>query len=373
MSTQQEIIANSANSVHKDGLGSRWFYSRLLLIPGATIFIALIFYSLGYLNLSRPAQHVLSIFIYSVCITLPCVAILPWVSMGCTVRFPRTALLIQGLSLILIAAGGSLIAAFVVCHIGINNPGRLWREYSGSLPFSIVITLTIGLAASAYETMRFKLQAAMLEARTRQMEEERANKLLAEARLSSLESSIHPHFLFNTLNSIAALIPSDPHRAEDLVGRLASLLRFSLNVQHSGLVPLSQELKVVRDYLEIEAARYGPRLHYSILAPDSLDSIRIPAMALQTLVENSIKHVAAVRPEGASIQITGRADADCAWLEVSDDGPGFSPSRIEAGHGLGNLVARLELLLGKGARLEVSREQDRSIVRLSLPLYRDSQ
>ena len=86
--------------------------------------------------------------------------------------------------------------------------------------------------------MRYKLQAAMLEARTRQMEEERANKLLAQARLSSLESSVHPHFLFNTLNSIASLIPSDPGRAEDLVGRLASLLRFSLERATYGLVPL---------------------------------------------------------------------------------------------------------------------------------------
>jgi two-component system, LytTR family, sensor histidine kinase AlgZ len=373
MNSQQETSTNCTNLVHDDGLGSRWFYSRLLLIPGVTILIALIFYSLGYLNLSRPAQHVLSIFIYSVCITLPCVVIVPWVSMRCAVQFPRTAVLIQGLSLILIAAGGSLLAAFVVCHSGINNPGRLWREYLGSLPFCIVITLAVGLAVSAYETMRYKLQAAMLEARTRQMEEERAHKLLAEARLSSLESSVHPHFLFNTLNSIAALIPSDPHRAEDLVGRLASLLRFSLNVQHSGLVPLSQELKVVRDYLLIEAARYGPRLRYTILVPESLDSIPVPAMALQSLVENSIKHVAAIRTEGATIQITGRANADYAWLEVSDDGPGFSPNRIEAGHGLGNLAARLELLLGNKARLEVSRERERTIVRLSLPQYCESQ
>ena len=309
------------------GMGSRWLYSRLLWIPGATILVALIFYSLGYLNLSRPAQHVLGIFIYSVCISLPCTIILPWISVRYTDRFPRTIVLLQGLTLALIAAAGTVLAAFVVCNIGINNPGNFWGEYRRSLPFCIVITLAIGLSVTTYETMRYKLQAAMLEARTRQMEEERANKLLAQARLSSLESSIHPHFLFNTLNSIAALIPSDPGRAEELVGRLASLLRFSLNAQHSGLVPLAQELKVVRDYLEIEAARYGPRLRYGILVPDSLGSIRIPAMSLQTLVENSIKHVAAARIEGASIQISGGGDADRAWLEVSDDGPGFSSDR----------------------------------------------
>jgi len=367
MSIQQGTEARSATGDRKVGMGNRWFYSSLFWIPGATVLIALLFFSLGHLNLSRPAQHILSIFIYSVCISLPCTIILPWISFRLTSRFPRAIILIQSLTLVLIASIGTMLAAFVVCNIGINNTSRFWQEYRASLPFSVVITLTIGLAVSAYETMRYRLQAAMLEARTRQMEEERANKLLAEARLSSLESSIHPHFLFNTLNSISALIPSDPQRAENLVGRLASLLRFSLNAHHSGLVPLSQELKIVRDYLEIEAARFGPRLRYKILVPDTLGSIRVPAMSLQTLVENSIKHVGAVRKEGTSIEVAGSADTARAWLEVSDDGPGFSPDRLEAGHGLSNLVARLELLLGSEARLEIRRENERTVVRLSLP------
>ncbi len=112
--------------------------------------------------------------------------------------------------------------------------------------------------------MRHRLQFATLELRTQQAEQERAYKLLAEARLSSLASRIHPHFLFNTLNSIASLIPTDPKRAEDTVGKLASLLRFSLSGNQAGLVPLSQELKIVRDYLEIERTRFGQRLRYTI-------------------------------------------------------------------------------------------------------------
>lgn len=373
MNRRQTTDGCDSSVQQPDLLKSHWLYSRLLWIPGATILIALIFYTLGFLNLSRPAQHVLSIFIYSACISLPCIFVLPWVSLRYTGRFPRSILFFQGFFLVLIAACGSLVAAFVVCRIGLNHPGSVWREYRTSLPFCAVITLAIGLSVSSYETMRYRLQAAVLEARTRQMEEERANKLLVQARLSSLESSIHPHFLFNTLNSIASLIPSDPRRAEELVGRLASLLRFSLNAQHSGLVPLSQEMKVVRDYLEIEATRYGPRLRYSIAVPGSLDAVRIPAMSLQTLVENSIKHVVAVRTEGASIQISGRSDTNRVWLEVSDDGPGFSPDRIESGHGLGNLVARLGLLLGNEAGLEIRREPERTIVRLALPQYGESQ
>ena len=130
------------------------------------------------------------------------------------------------------AVAGSFAAGLVFQIVGLVPARRYWGELRAVLPFSIVISLMFGLSISTYETLRYKLQAATLELRTRQVEQERAYKLLAEARLSSLESRIHPHFLFNTLNSIAALIPTDPQRAEDTVGKLASLLRFSLNANH---------------------------------------------------------------------------------------------------------------------------------------------
>jgi LytS/YehU family sensor histidine kinase len=220
---------------------------------------------------------------------------------------------------------------------------------------------------ATYETMQFKLQAATLELRSKQVEQERAYKFLAEARLSSLESRIHPHFLFNTLNSIAALIPSDPVRAEDTVGKLASLLRFSLNANHKGLIPLSQELKIVRDYLEIEKTRFAGRLRYEIEVPEALEDAKVPPLALQSLVENSVKHVVSERQQGATIQISGSRDSNRIRLDVIDDGPGFSLDAITPEHGLGNLIARLELLFGADGQLEVTRAGDKTIVRLSFP------
>ena len=225
----------------------------------------------------------------------------------------------------------------------------------------------VGLAITSYETMRFKFQAATLELRTRQVEQERAYKLLAEARLSSLESRIHPHFLFNTLNSIAALIPSDPARAEDTVGKLASLLRFSLNANQRGLAPLGQELKVVRDYLEIEKTRFGPRLRFEIAVPETLEDVKVPPLALQSLVENAVKHVVSLRAQGAAIQIRGSRDAGRIRLEVIDDGPGFSLEAITPEHGLGNLIARLEILFGSAGQLEVTRDGEKTAVCLSFP------
>jgi LytS/YehU family sensor histidine kinase len=185
------------------------------------------------------------------------------------------------------------MAALVLQFVGVFPSSFYWREFQGSYPFSIVITLAVGLTLTTYQTLRHQLQSATLQLRTKQVEQERAYKLLAEARLSSLESRLHPHFLFNTLNSIAALIPRDPQRAEDTVGKLASLLRFSLATSQSGFVTLAQELKFVRDYLEIESTRFGARLQYEIDVPDALMELKTPPMALQSLVENAVKHVVA--------------------------------------------------------------------------------
>lgn len=339
----------------------------LLIIPGATILIALLFYSLGYLNLSHAARHILSIFVYSTCIALPSILLLTRISVRLAARYPRAILLIQALILIFTASAGSLVAALIVCGVGLSPFDTFWREYTGSLPFSVVIALVIGLSVATYETLQAKLQTAEIELQTRRAEQERANKLLAEARLSSLESSIHPHFLFNTLNSIAALIPRDPRRAEDIVGKLASLLRFSLNAQHGGLVPLEQELKIVKDYLAIESTRFGPRLCYEIDVSDSLARLKVPPLSLETLVENSVKHVAAHRTEPTTISVLASIEAGALRLEVIDDGPGFSLDATAPEHGLGNLAARLELLFGAAAQLAVTRENEKTVVRILFP------
>jgi len=337
----------------------------LWIIPSATLIIFLILFSLGRVRISD--THLLTMFVYSACIGVPSMVLLTRISVRYSPRFPRAIIPIQAICLIATAIGGSLAANLILWSMKIVPHGSLWEEFRGSLPFCIVISLLIGLSIATYETLQHKLQDAEIELRTRQVEHERAYKLLAEARLSSLESSIHPHFLFNTLNSIAALIPRDPQRAENMVGKLASLLRFSLNAQHSGLVPLEQELKFVRDYLEIESTRFGSRLRYEILVPDSLEFIGVPPLALQTLVENSIKHVASQRAGGVFIQVAGAVEGNIVRLEVIDDGPGFLLSTVAPEHGLGNLASRLQLLFGGAGRLEVLRQNTKTVVRISFP------
>jgi len=202
------------------------FFLRAFWIAlGATLLIFLMFFSQGFFKLSETGQRLVAIFVYSVCIALPSMVLLTQVSIRYAATFARAIIFIQALCLVGTASLGTLAAVFVLWIAGVEGRGGYWNAYWAILPFSIVISLAIGMSVTTYETLRYKLQAATLEARTRQMEQERAYKLLAEAQLSSLESRIHPHFLFNTLNSIAALIPSNPQLAEDTVGKLARAAR----------------------------------------------------------------------------------------------------------------------------------------------------
>ena len=343
------------------------FLRSISIVAGAALLIVVLLLSLGKVEISETGRRLLTTLVYTTLIALPSIVLLTGLSHRYAVRFPRLIVLIHAIALIFCAIMGTLGAGLAFQVVGFAPRSWYWKDFQTEVPFSIVITLLIGMSISTYETLRYKLQAAALELRTREVEQERANKLLAEARLSSLESRIHPHFLFNTLNSIAALIPSDPARAEDTVGKLASLLRFSLNANQSGLVPLSAELKIVRDYLEIEKTRFGPRIRYEIAVPDDLLDAKVPPLALQSLVENAVKHVASQRVQGATIQITGSKDSGRIRLEVRDDGPGFSLEAITPEHGLGNLVARLELLFGSAGQLQVTRENEKTVVSLSFP------
>jgi len=341
---------------------------RIIWVTLATALLCtVLFLTTHRTRLSETWTEFLSAAIYCASITPLSFFFLNWVSHRYTDEYPRLVVLMQALVQAATAVVGCLVGGIGLQVAGLEPPGAYWNQFRYVLPFATVISLVIGLSISTFETLRYRLQAATLALRTRQVEQERAYKLLAEARLSSLESRIHPHFLFNTLNSIAALIPSDPARAEQTVGNLASLLRFSLNANNTGLVPLAQELKIVRDYLEIERTRFGDRLRYAIDVPDALGDVKVPPLALQSLAENSVKHVVSKRPQGASLQITGSIDSNRVCLAVLDNGPGFSLDAITPEHGLGNLIARMELVYGAAGQLEVARENDKTVVRLIFP------
>jgi two-component system, LytTR family, sensor histidine kinase AlgZ len=271
--------------------------------------------------------------------------------------------------------GAILVATVIGCMLGGIILGALnfldwkfyWAVFYRSIWFSALISLVIGVSISVHEGLRYKLEATSLRLREKELAEERARKLAIEARLSSLESRIHPHFLFNTLNSISALIQEDPPLAERLVERLAALLRFSLDSNQHSTVPLGQEMKIVGDYLEIESARFGEKLRYSIRIPKEAESVEVPPLSVQTLVENCLKHAISSRREGGEIHVGARVEDDLISIEVCDDGPGFTDEAIAVGHGLDNLQSRLAALFDDRAALDISTRGDQTVVTITLP------
>ena len=239
---------------------------------------------------------------------------------------------------------GILIAQLVLVALGVMTMAGMWSSYVGSLEVSVAVAVPCTVVAFIVTALRQRVT-------TSESAEQRALALAADARLASLESRIRPHFLFNALNSAIALIPEDPRRAEDILERLAALLRFSLDAQTARLVPLREELRIVVDYLEIEQTRFGERLAYELDVPDDLQDIHVPAFAVQTLVENSVKYAVAPRASGARIVVRGRQLHGKLRLEIVDDGPGFAGSAWLPGHGLDGLRARLDAIYGRSARL----------------------
>jgi LytS/YehU family sensor histidine kinase len=239
---------------------------------------------------------------------------------------------------------GILIAQLVLVALGLMTLTAMWSGYVMSLEISAAIAVPCTVVV-------FILTALRARVTTSETAEQHALSLAADARFASLESRIRPHFLFNALNSAIALIPEDPRRAEDVLERLAALLRFSLDAQIAGLVPLREELRIVVDYLEIEHARFGERLAYEIDVPEDLQDTQVPTFAVQTLVENSVKYAVAPRACGARIVVRGRRGEGTLQLEVTDDGPGFAASAWIPGHGLEGLRTRLDAIYGETARL----------------------
>ena len=307
--------------------------------------------------------------IFANCIGIPCWLLLPRLAPRFFYyRFPINWMLLVSV-LSAIAAVGCLAADLILFQLGLAS-GAFWAVYASTIQGCLLITLLFGIIGCITEKLRSQLEQTTLALRTRELAEERARKMAAEARLESIEARVHPHFLFNTLNSISSLIREDPERAERVVERLAALLRFSLDTNHASLIPLRREIKIVTDYLEIERARFGARLRYAITLPEELGDCEVPPMSVQTLVENSVKHVVSSRREGGDILVHASSNEDQRLLlEVSDDGPGFDRDVLLGGHGLDLLQGRLDALFGEKASLEIARCDGRSVVTISLPRH----
>jgi len=268
-------------------------------------------------------------------------------------RYPLNWVVVA-VALAAVALVGSALGTGLLVMTGLTPPGAGLRLLQDALPTSTYFTLLFGMVTSVVSE-------------SKEREAADARRLLAEAQFASLEARVNPHFLFNTLNSIAAMTHADPQGAERMTNQLAALMRSSLDAASSPLVRLQDEVDLVRSYLAIESVRFGARLRYTIDVDEGAAGVAVPRLSLQTLAENSVKYAVSSQRDGASIAIRTATNGASTRVEVEDDGPGFDPERETPGHGLALLRARLAMTFQNQARLDVQSRPGRTRVAIVVP------
>lgn len=171
-----------------------------------------------------------------------------------------------------------------------------------------------------------------------------------EAQLQAIQARTNPHFFFNSINTVASLIPDDPRLAEETLLRVADILRYALESSKTRFVTLERELSVVRDYLEVQRARFGDRLEFSLDIDPAALSLEVPPLVLQPLVENAILHGVAQSPRGGRVHVRATCEPGRLRLVVEDNGPGASQHH-GTGTSMADLERRLSLIYGEAGEL----------------------
>jgi len=219
------------------------------------------------------------------------------------------------------------------------------------LPFAVLAFIAL-LAVSITAVSNSVHSLAALHQRIQESE-----RSAAEAELRALRAQINPHFLFNSLNSIASLIRTRPPEAEAVTENLADLFRYSLRASTLPTVSLADEVESVEIYLAIEQARFRERLAISIVVPEELLRAQVPSLVLQPLVENAVKHGVQQTLDCCRVELRAERDGEHVRVEVSDTGPGFASTDLETaldgGTGLRNVRGRLRHAFGETAALRI--------------------
>jgi len=240
---------------------------------------------------------------------------------------------------------------WLVAPLGIGPPGWIGTvQYLFTTGFSWDL-FCYGAIAAAF----FAIDNAR-RYREGQMHASRLETLLAQAQLDALRMQLHPHFLFNTLNAITALIREDPHGAEEMVTRLSELLRLALEKSDVQQIPLRDELDFVQKYLQIQRVRFGDRLDVSLdVAPETL-GVTVPTFILQPVIENAVRYGLSSEEKRCQVRVSAEIVDQLLLIEVHDSGPGLGADAhepVREGVGISNTKARLHQVYGDRARFEL--------------------
>ncbi len=226
-------------------------------------------------------------------------------------------------------------------------------------------------AVSRLASRRLDAQRVAQERLSHTLREEAIQRLATAAELRALQAQLHPHFLFTALTTIGYLIKESPPRALETLLRLTSVLRGVLRRSTAESSTLGEEMELIEAYLDIEHARFEERLQVYVDVPPELAGLKLPALLVQPLVENAIKHGIGPRAAGGTVSVSARAQDGRLRIRVEDSGLGFDASRMPVGTGVGlrSVAERLRAQFGTDASLDISSREDAgTTVVIDLPL-----
>ena len=268
------------------------------------------------------------------------------------------------LSLLIFGMIGSQIAYFLIKYIFF--PGIYFVQWRQLMLGNLALAIFFGLLGLFYFSMYHRLERTISALKEKEIEHERLKQLQKSAELESLRAKVDPHFLFNTLNSIASLIKIDTAAAEQMVEKLAALFRYTLQSGDHLLVPLAEEAEIIKSYLSIEMLRLGDRLRYEVDISEEAGKTLIPPLLIQPLVENAVRHGISPKVGGGLITVRGRKQDDTIILEVSDNGVGLNGDKVKNGFGLRSVRDRLRLIYGDRYTLRIQ-NQNGIVITIIIP------
>jgi LytS/YehU family sensor histidine kinase len=293
---------------------------------------------------------------------------MPWMFLGPIIMDYPAA--IKNTVTALVGGVGAAIAITISIVLTNLVPGvhNEWADHMGSVILGeaaagAVIALIIG----AYRRLQIAVIRAEAKVHEREMREVQLAEAAAKAQSSALQSQINPHFFFNTLNTLSALIPAEATCAQEIVGRLADMFRYTLACSRAEAVTLDQELKFTENYLRLEQARFRERLRVTLPLAEFGD-VLLPGLSLQPLVENAIKYGVAPRVEGGAVEVAVHRNGVGCRVDVLSpkDGKVDTDQFFRPGHALENVRDRLKLFAGARSGVDVSNDSLRVCVSLVL-------
>ncbi len=198
--------------------------------------------------------------------------------------------------------------------------------------------------------------------------------LINEFELNRLKSQLNPHFIFNALNTVRALVDEEPEKAKSSINQLSNILRNSLMMDRQKVTPFQQEMAIVRDYLALEGTRFEERLRVKYDLRSEASLYKVPPMMLQTIVENAIKHGIAKRKKGGDIEIKAFVENDLLHLQIRNTGVYNPPDSRREGYGLKSTRQRLALLYHQRATFNIGNENGQTVLtELTIPRWDESE